>query len=63
MQMQNNPFANINNVMQQFQQFKRSFQGDPQQQVMQLLNSGQMSQGQFNQLQMLAKQFQTMLRN
>jgi len=61
MQMQNNPFINMQNMMQQFQQFKSSFTGDPQQQVMQLLNSGKMSQEQFNQLQMMAKQFQGML--
>lgn len=48
-------------MMQQFQQFKSSFTGNPQQQVMQLLNSGKMSQEQFNQLQMIAKQFQGML--
>ena len=62
MQMQNNPFGNMANMLQQFQQFKSSFTGDPQQQVMQLLNSGKMSQEQFNQLQMMAKQFQGMLR-
>ena len=61
MQMQNNPFANMANMMQQFQQFRSSFTGNPQQQVMQLLNSGKMSQEQFNQLQMMAKQFQQML--
>jgi hypothetical protein len=61
MQMQNNPFGNMANMLQQFQQFKSSFTGDPQQQVMQLLNSGKMSQEQFNQLQMMAKQFQGML--
>jgi len=61
MQMQNNPFINMQNMMQQFQQFKSSFTGNPQQQVMQLLNSGKMSQEQFNQLQMMAKQFQGML--
>lgn len=61
MQMQNNPFINMQNMIQQFQQFKSSFTGDPQQQVMQLLNSGKMSQEQFNQLQMMAKQFQGML--
>lgn len=61
MQMQNNPFGNMFNMMQQFQQFKSSFNGDPKQQVMQLLNSGKMSQEQFNQLQVMAKQFQGML--
>ena len=50
----NNPFA----IMQQFQQFKANFQGDPKQKVQDLLNSGQMSQQQFNYLSNLAQQFQ-----
>ena len=49
----NNPM----NMMQQFMQFKNNFQGDPQQAVMNLLNSGQMSQSQLNQLQGMARQF------
>ena len=55
----NNGFANM---MSQFQQFKQNFSGDPQQQVQQLLNSGQMSQQQFNQLSTMATQFQNMMR-
>lgn len=51
----------IGNLIQQFQQFRASFQGDPQQQVQQLLNSGKMSQEQFNQLAGLANQFQRFL--
>ena len=57
-----NLFQNMNNVISQFQQFKSSFQGDPRQKVMELLNSGKMSQGQFNQFQMLAKQLQGILK-
>lgn len=59
--MPSNPFSNMAQVIQQFNQFKSTFQGDPQQQVMQLLNSGKMSQSQFNQLQVLAKQLQGVL--
>lgn len=55
----NNGFANM---MSQFQQFKQNFSGDPQQQVQQLLNSGQMSQQQFNQLSTMATQFQNMMK-
>lgn len=51
----------IGNLIQQFQQFRASFQGNPQQQVQQLLNSGKMSQEQFNQLAGLANQFQRFL--
>lgn len=49
------------NMMEQFNQFKQSFQGDPQQQVQNLLNSGQMTQEQFNYLSMMAQQFQQFL--
>lgn len=51
----------IGSLIQQFQQFRANFQGDPQQQVQQLLNSGKMSQEQFNQLAGLANQFQRFL--
>lgn len=35
-------------VVRQFQQFKQNFKGNPQQQVQQLLNSGRISQQQYN---------------
>lgn len=49
------------NMVNQFNQFKRNFNGDPRQQVQQLLDSGQMTQQQFNQLSQAATQFQQML--
>lgn len=58
---QGTPFGNALNLVQQFQQFRNSFRGDPRQQVQNLLNSGQMSQDQFNQLQSMANQFRKML--
>lgn len=58
-QVDNGPFGNIANMMSQFQQFKANFQGDPRQKVQELLNSGKMSQQQFNQLSQLAQQFQS----
>ena len=51
----------IGNLIQQYHQFRANFQGDPRQQVQQLLNSGRMSQEQFNQLAGLANQFQRLL--
>lgn len=51
----------IGNLIRQFQQFRANFQGDPRQQVQQLLNSGKMNQEQFNQLAGLANQFQRFL--
>lgn len=49
---------NFAQMMQQFQQFKNNFQGDPRQEVQKLLQSGKMNQQQLNQLQAMAKQFQ-----
>lgn len=42
--------------MQELMKFKKQFQGNPQQTVMNMLNNGQMSQEQFNQLQGMANQ-------
>lgn len=54
----NNPFGNMQNFMQQFQLFQQQMQGkgDPQAMVQNMLNSGQMTQDQFNQLRMMANQ-------
>lgn len=49
-----------NNIMQRFQQFQRMFKGNPQQQVQQLLNSGKVSQSQYNQAVQMANQFMKM---
>ena len=57
-QQQTNPMTNIVN---QLNQFRQSFSGDPKQQVQQLLNSGRMSQSQYNQLSQMATQIQNML--
>lgn len=50
------PMGNMMQMMQQFQQFKNNFQGDPKAEVEKLLQSGQMSQQQLNQLQGMARQ-------
>lgn len=60
----NNGFGglgNLTNLISQFNNFKQNFQGDPKQQVQNMINSGQMSQSQFNQLAQLATQFQNLL--
>lgn len=44
-----------------FRQFRQSFQGDARQEVQRLLNSGQMSQQQYNQLQQMAAQMAQMM--
>lgn len=49
-------------MMQQLQQFKASFRGDPRAEVQRLLNSGQMSQEQFNQFGQMANQIMGMMK-
>lgn len=57
------PFGNNqNHILSQFNSFKSQFQGDPQQKVQELLNSGQMTQEQFNQLSQMAQQFQKFMK-
>ena len=51
-----------NKILQRFQQFQRMFKGDPQKQVQELLNSGRVSQAQYNQAVQMAQQFQAMLK-
>ncbi len=48
-------------MMQQFQQFKANFQGDPKAEVEKLLQNGRLNQRQLNQLQQMAKQFQSLM--
>lgn len=55
------PVGNFQQMMQQFQQFKQTFQGDPKAEVEKLLQSGKINQQQLNMVQGLAKQFQQFL--
>lgn len=48
-------------IVQQFLQFKQNFKGDPQAQVQQMLNSGRISQAQYDQAVQQAKALQQML--
>ena len=48
-------------MVQQFKQFKETFQGDPKAEVEKLLQSGRLTQAQLNQLQQMAKQFQSLI--
>lgn len=48
-------------IIQQFNQFRQNFKGDPRQQVQQLLNSGRVSQEQYNRAVRMANQLQQML--
>lgn len=60
-QMGNTMPQGIGSIMQRFQQFKQQFNGDPRQQVQQLLNSGRVSQDQYNQAVQMAQQLQKMM--
>lgn len=53
-----NRFGGMQNFMNQFNQFRQNFGNhqNPQQMVQQLLDSGKMSQQQFNQLSQMANQ-------
>lgn len=53
--------APMNGVVQRFQQFRQMFQGDPKQQVQQMLNSGRISQAQYNQAVQTAQQMAKMM--
>lgn len=52
---------NVSGLMQRFQQFQQMFKGDPRQQVQNLLNSGKVSQQQYNQAVQIAQQMQRMM--
>lgn len=52
----------VGNLIQQFQQFRNSFRGDPRQQVQQLLNSGRISQEQYNWAVQMANQMRGMIK-
>ncbi len=57
-QMQSNPMQQF---IQRLQQFRQTITGDPRQQVQQLLNSGRVSQQQYNQAVQMANQIQRMI--
>lgn len=56
------PMGNFQQLMQQFQQFRQSFQGDPKAEVEKLVQSGKISQQQLNQLQQAATAFQSLMK-
>lgn len=55
------PLGNMAQMVQQFRQFQKTFKGDPRQQVQQMLNSGQVSQAQYDNAVKMAQQLQAML--
>ena len=55
---QNNPFIQI---MQEAQNLKNTFKGNPREEVQKLLNSGEMSQADFNKYSQIAQQVMQMM--
>ena len=56
-----NPLGNFGQLVQKFQQFKQTFQGDPKAEVEKMLQSGALTQEQLNQAQAMARQFQQLM--
>ena len=50
--------SNPMQLMQQFQQFRSNFNGNPQQMVQQMLQNGRINEAQLQQAMQMAKQFQ-----
>lgn len=60
--MQNSPMGNMTNLVQRFRQFRSNFQGNPQQVVQQMMQSGRISQQQYNNAVQMAQQLQGLLK-
>ena len=56
------PIGNMMNLLGQLNQFRSQIKGDPKQQIQELLNSGKMTQSQFNQCKSMAEQIQKMIK-
>ena len=57
---QNNPFMQI---MQEAQKLKNTFKGNPREEVQRLLNSGELSQADFNRYSQIAQQVMQFMGN
>lgn len=49
------------NLISQFEEFRRNFQGNPKAEVERLLQSGRMTQSDLDQLQAMAAEFQKLI--
>lgn len=56
------PSSNPMQLMQQFQQFRNTFRGNPQQMVQQMMQSGRINEAQLQQAMQLARQFQNLVK-
>lgn len=56
------PFNNLQNMMARFNQFKQTVQGDPRQQIQKLMESGKITQEQFDNAVKQANEIMRMFR-
>lgn len=56
------PFGNVMNLMTQFNQFRSTFQGDPNQQIQNLVNSGKVDKETYNNAYQMATQLYQMFK-
>lgn len=56
------PFGNVMNLMTQFNQFRSAFQGDPNQQIQNLVNSGKVDKETYNNAYQMATQLYQMFK-
>lgn len=56
-----NAMNNQQNFIQRFNEFRKNFNGNPQEQVQQLLNSGRVTQEQYNRAVQMANNMRKML--
>ena len=54
--------SNVSGLLSRFQQFRQNFKGDPRQQIQQMLNSGQISQADYDKAVKLANEFMQMMK-
>ena len=59
---QPNSTNQMGDFVNQFNKFRSTFMGNPEQQVKQLINSGKMSQEQFNQYAQMANQLSKLIK-
>lgn len=62
MMMGNMPGNNAMSLLQRFQEFRQQFRGNPQAQVQQMLQSGQISQAQYDNAVNMANQLRNLMR-
>lgn len=60
--MLNQPSGGAMQILQRFQDFRKNYSGNPQQQIQQMLQNGQITQQQYNSAVQMAQQLQRLLK-